>query len=223
MLKRYWLLTVFIFCFGIALGFFGHMYWGAILQLQPGVNQPAEKENATKVDAMKADSSKYALPDPTIKGHDAGIGSLNTGEAESSGEENQIALSRTERDQIISDYKQALGILFDAWKVKDMPNFRSSIAKGYTGEILETHIKKAEKFLPQGIGLYVSEVTFDHVAVESADAYSATVDAIYRYTVRDYDLDEQYPHGEEFKHFVHVRANLIKIDSRWLITGETVI
>lgn len=221
MLKRYWFLTVLIFFLGIALGFFGHMYWGSAFQ--PGVNQPAEKENATKVDAMKADLSNYPLPDPTITGNDAGIGSLVGGSTDTGDGQNQITLSRTEQDKLISDYKQALGILFDAWKVKDMPAFRTTIAAAYTGEIMDHHIQKAEKFIPKGIGLYVSEVSFDDVDIESADKYSATVNAIYRYTVRDYDLDEEYPIGEEFKHFVHVRANLVKIDSRWMITGETVI
>jgi hypothetical protein len=220
MRKRYWFLTVLVFCLGIALGVFGHMYWGAAFQ--PGVNQPEEKENATKVDAIKA-NSQYALPDPTIKGHDAGIGSLNPEDEDGNTDENQIAISKTEQDKIISDYKQSLGLLFDAWKAKDMPAFRSVIAGAYTGEIMENHVKKAEKYLPQGVGLYISDVSFDDVDIESADKYSATVNAIYRYTVRDYDLDEEYPFGEEVSHFVHVRANLIKMDSRWMITGETVI
>jgi len=221
MRKRYWFLTVLIFFLGIALGFFGHMYWGSAFQ--PGVNQPAEKENATKVDALKADLSKYPLPDPTVKGNDAGIGSLTAGSTDTGDGRSQVTLTRTEQDKLISDYKQALGILFDAWKAKDMPTFRTTIAAAYTGEIMDHHIRKAEKFIPKGIGQYVTEVSFDDVDIESADKYSATVNAIYRYTVRDYDLDEEYPIGEEFKHFVHVRANLVRIDSRWLITGETVI
>jgi hypothetical protein len=218
MRKRYWLLTVLIFCLGIALGVFGHMYWGAALQ--PGTNQPTEKENATKVDVQKTDIPKYVLPDPTIKGHDAGIGSFLEQAVK---KQERITLSALEQEQIISDYKQALGILFDAWKVKDLPTFRSSIAGAYTGEIMENHIRKAEKFLPRGIGLHVSEVNFDNLDIESADKYSATINAIYRYTVQDYDLDEEYPFGDEIQHFVHVRANLVKIDTRWMITGETVI
>jgi hypothetical protein len=218
MRKTYWLLTVLIFCLGIALGVFGHMYWGTALQ--PGANQPTEKENATKVDVQKTDISKYVLPDPAITGHDAGISSFLE---QAGGGQEQISLSAPEQEKIISDYKQALGILFDAWKVKDMPTFRSSIASAYTGELMESHIRKAEKFLPRGVGLHVSEVSFDNIDIESVDKYSATVNAIYRYTVRDYDLDEEYPFGDEFQYFVHVRANLIKIDTRWMITGETVI
>ncbi len=220
MRKTYWLLTILIFCLGIALGFVGHMYLGS--SIQPGVNQP-EKENAAKVNAMKADIPKYELPDPNIKGHDAGIGSLTGDNSVSDQDKNSIAISITEQDRIVSDYKQALGILFDAWKVKDMPTFRSTIGSAYTGEIMESHIRKAEKYISKGIGLYVSDVSFDDVDIESADKYSATVNAIYRYTVSDFDLDEEYPVGEKFEHFVHVRANLVKIDSKWMITGETVI
>lgn len=218
MRKRYWFLTVLIFFLGITIGVFGHMYWGTALQ--PGVNQPGEKENATKVDAQQTDTPKYTLPDPSITGHDAGIGTLLEQEKI---EKEQIAVSAAEQEKIIADYKQALGILFDAWKSKDMPAFRASIGNAYTGAIMDSHIKKAEKYLPRGIGLYVSKVSFDDVDIESADKYSATVNAIYRYTVQDYDLDEEFPVGEEYNHFVHVRANLVKIDSRWMITGETVI
>jgi len=194
MRKTYWLLTVLVFCLGVVLGVFGHMYYGTALQ--PGVNQP-EKENATKVDAPKTDTpvidiSKYPLPDPTIIGNDAGIGSIDLTD-QGGDQKEQITLSKTEQEKIISDYKQALGILFDAWKVKDLPTFRTTIASAYTGEIMESHIKKAEAFLPKGIGIYVKEVTFDDVDIESADKYSATVNAIYRYTVKDYDIDEQYP------------------------------
>lgn len=220
MRKTYWLLTAFIFCAGVLLGVVGHMYYGTVLQ--PGADQPSVKENATKVDSSAIDISKYPLPDPTIKGNDAGIGSVDLSDPKG-GRSEEITLSGTEQEKIVSDYKQALGILFDAWKVKDLPTFRTTLAKAYTGEIMESHIQKAEKFLPKGIGLYVTEVNFDNVNIESADKYSATVNAIYRYTVRDYDLDEKYPFGEEFSHFVHVRANLVKIDSHWMITGETVI
>lgn len=217
MRKRYWLLTVLVFCLGIAVGVFGHIYWGTI---QPGVNQPTEKENATKVDALKANLPGDVEIDLSVSGHDAGIESLLQQERD---DQEKITLSQSEQEKLISDYKQALGILFDAWKSKDMPTFRSLLANAYTGDILENHIKKAEKFLPRGIGLYISKVSFDDVDIESADKHSATVNAIYRYTVQDYDLDEEYPYGEEYDHFVHVRANLVKIDSRWLITGETVI
>lgn len=217
MRKRYWLLTVLVFCLGIAVGVFGHIYWGTI---QPGVNQPTEKENATKVDALKANLPGDVEIDLSVSGHDAGIDSILQ-QNDQAGE--QITLSPTEQEKLIADYKQALGILFDAWKAKNMPTFRSIVASAYTGDILENHIQKAEKYLPRGIGLYVSQVTFDDVDIESADKHSATVNAIYRYTVQDYDLDEEYPYGEEHSHFVHVRADLVKIDSRWLITGETVI
>lgn len=218
--KKYWLLTVLIFCLGIALGVFGHMYWG--VAFQPGANQPAKIDNATKVDAMKADNPQYTLPDPGITGHDSGISSM-IGEYAKDPKQGKIGLSEVEQENIIKDYKQSLGILFDAWKVKDMPSFRSTIASAYTGPIMESHIQKAEKYIPEGVGLYISDVSFDDVDIESADKYSATVNAIYRYTVQDYDLDEEFPFGEQFNHFVHVRANLVKIDSRWMITGETVI
>ncbi|NLI92276.1 MAG: hypothetical protein GX434_08755 [Peptococcaceae bacterium] len=222
MRKTYWLLTILIFCLGIVLGVFGHMYWGTAFP-QPGINQPAEKDNATKVGAMSGTDSGNALLDSSGNSSDVSIGNLKRQESEKDQSGTQVALTKTEQDKVISDYKQALGILFDAWKAKDISAFRSKIAVAYTGEIMENHIRKAEKFIPKGIGLEVSEIKFDHVEIESADKYSATINAIYRYTSRDYDLDEEYPVGEQFNHFVHVRANLVRIDSSWLITGETVL
>lgn len=221
MRKTYWIATILVFIWGIALGIVGTIFFGPNFGL--GVDtQP--KNNAAKVEAPL---------DLSSPGEDVGIGDfLRDGEQgytseqpEQNQEENYSdgELTAAEKEQIISDYKQSLGILFDAWKAKDMPAFRSVLANGYTGELLEKHIAKAEKFIPKGIGLYVEDVVFDEVAVESADKSSATVSAIYRYSVRDYDLDEQYPVGEKFEHFVHVRADLVKINSRWLITGETLI
>jgi len=194
MRKFYWLLTSLIFCLGIAVGVLGYSSWGYLLKSDTGIT-------TTGVTA-----SDLAYPGD-----------------EQTGEEIRTALTQTEQDRIISDYKQAIGILFDSWKVNDIAVFRTTLANAYTGEIMESHVKKAEKYLPQGIGLYVSEIIFDSVTVESADNYSATVDAIYRYTAQDYDLDEAYPYGEKTSHFVHVRANLVKVDSRWMITSETVI
>lgn len=210
MRKIHWLITISFFFLGILVGIAGYIFWGS--EIWPGVNNPEIKGNAAKVD-----STKYGLPDPSIKGHDLGLGNLIESQDENS------ELTKIEQDKIISDYKQAVGILFDAWKARDISAFRSIIANAYTGELMESHIRKAQEYIPQGIGLYVTEVSFDDVVIESADKHSATVKAVYRYTVRDYDLDEQYPFGEEHKHFVNVRANLIKIDSRWLITGETIL
>jgi predicted lipid-binding transport protein (Tim44 family) len=223
MRKRYWLLTILIFCLGIAFGVFGHMYWGTAFH-PSGVNQPAEKENAAKVGIMDGTAPPSSLlPDASAGSSDASISDLNKENTGQNQEETQITLSKTEQDKVVADYKQALGTLFDAWKAKDMDTFRAKIASAYTGEIMENHIKQAEKFIPEGMGLTVSDIKFDYVAIESADQYSATVNAIYRYTARDYDLNEEDPVGEAFNHFVHVRANLVKIDSRWLITGETAI
>lgn len=220
--KIYWLVTAFVFIWGIITGIIGYIFLGPALG---HITYPTEKENAAKVE------NQYTLPDSDVFDQDAGIGMRGAEDNEeqpdsqdsSGNKSDEGSISPAEKEKIIADYKQALGILFDAWKAKDMPTFRTMIANAYTGDLLEKHIERAQKFIPRGIGLYVTEVAFDEVKVESADKSSATVNAIYRYTVRDFDLDEQYPVGEEFQHFVHVRANLVKINSRWFITGETVI
>ena len=125
--------------------------------------------------------------------------------------------------QIVADYKQDIGIFFGAWKSADMDTFRLKLAKAYTGELFEKHARRAEKFLVQGIGLDVTQITFDQVAVEGADANTATLRADYRYKARDYSLADRASFGEEHEQTVQVRVNLLKQNSRWMITGENSI
>jgi hypothetical protein len=122
--------------------------------------------------------------------------------------------------KIIADYKQDVGIFFDAWKCPDMPGFRVKLASGYTGEILERHAKRAEPYFSQGIGLDVIKIDFDQIIIEKADKSTATLRADYRYTATDFNLKNASPVGETHEQNVHVRVNLININSRWLITGE---
>lgn len=123
--------------------------------------------------------------------------------------------------QIVADYKQDIGIFFGAWKSADMNTFRLTLAKAYTGELFEKHAQRAEEFLVQGIGIDVTKITFDQVDVESADANTATLRVEYRYRARDYSLADGTPFGEEHEQTVQVRVNLLKQNSRWLITGES--
>ena len=125
--------------------------------------------------------------------------------------------------QIVADYKQDIGIFFGAWKSADMDTFRLKLAKGYTGALFEKHARRAEEFLVQGIGLDVSQITFDQLHVESSDANTATLRVDYRYKARDYSLTDGASFGEEHEQIVQVRVNLLKQNSRWMITGENSI
>lgn len=136
---------------------------------------------------------------------------------------NPDSISDQEKQQIIADYKQDIGIFFGAWKSADMNAFRLNLAKAYTGELYEKHARRAEEFLAQGIGLDVTQITFDQVDVESAAANTATLRVDYRYKARDYSLAEGTSFGEEHEQTVQVRVNLLKQNSRWLITGESSI
>jgi len=221
MRKLYWFLMPVVFCLGIAAGALGYnyldkYYWPANGQPAQTSAQPGDNQVSPAQNILPGQSDTTGQIDSTGNNGTAG-------ETGSAGDSQANSLDQAEKDKIIADYKQAVGILFDAWKVKDIDSFRTVLARAYTGEIMESHVKKAEKYLKNGVGLYVSKVDFDTVDVQSADKYSATVDAVYRYTVRDYDLDEKYPYGEEINHFVHVRVNLVKLDSKWLITSETVV
>lgn len=126
-------------------------------------------------------------------------------------------------ETIVADYKQDIGIFFDAWKSSDMTEFRQKLSKAYTGDLLEKHARRAENYLLQGIGLDVSQITFDRVDVESAGANSATLRVDYRYTASDYSLLDSAPIGDSHEQNVHARVNLIKQNSRWVITGESTV
>lgn len=125
--------------------------------------------------------------------------------------------------QVITDYKQNIGIFFGAWKSTDMASFRLKLAKAYTGDLFEKHARRAEEYLVQGIGLDVSQIVFDQVDVESVSENAATLRVDYRYTARDYNLTDGAPVGEEHEQIVQVRVNLVKQNSRWVITGESSI
>ncbi|HZK83237.1 MAG TPA: hypothetical protein VFC58_00875 [Desulfosporosinus sp.] len=136
---------------------------------------------------------------------------------------NADLISSQIEQQIVSDYKQDIGIFFGAWKSADMDTFRLKLAKAYTGEIFEKHARRAEQFLALGIGLDVTQITFDEVDVESADLNTATLRVDYRYKARDYNLADGTNLGEEHEQTVQVRVNLLKQNSRWIITGENSI
>ncbi|MHB8073905.1 hypothetical protein [Desulfosporosinus fructosivorans] len=125
--------------------------------------------------------------------------------------------------QIVADYKQDIGIFFGAWKSADINTFRLKLAKAYTGELLEKHARRAEEFLAQGVGLNVTQITFDQIDLESADANTATLRVDYRYKARDYNLADGTSIGEDHEQIVQVRVNLLKQNTRWLITGENSI
>ncbi|EHQ92016.1 hypothetical protein [Desulfosporosinus youngiae] len=125
--------------------------------------------------------------------------------------------------QIITDYKQNIGTFFGAWKSTDIAAFRTKLAKAYTGDLFEKHARRAEEYLVQGIGLDVSQIVFDQVDVESVSDNAATLRVDYRYTARDYNLTDGAPVGEAHEQIVQVRVNLIKQNSRWVITGESTI
>ncbi|MDR3539683.1 MAG: hypothetical protein P4L69_01740 [Desulfosporosinus sp.] len=162
------------------------------------------------------------VPSPDSVSNQAGQQNdpLNLGQ---NGDNKDAATLSTLKQQIITDYKQDVGIFFDAWKSVDMDTFRSKLAKAYTGELFEKHARRAEGYLVQGLGLDVSQITFDRVDVENADANTATLRVDYRYTARDYNLADATPVGEEHEQNVHVHVNLLKQNSHWMITGESVI
>ncbi|MFA6808053.1 MAG: hypothetical protein WCR27_03580, partial [Eubacteriales bacterium] len=180
MRKVYWVATAFVFIIGILIGATGYIFLGSSFGL--GVEQSAEKNNAAKVQVPF-----YIVSDIQENGTDVGIGkileeqnnenSLLGNDSVQGAEENsnvidetqQSELTEMEKERIVGDYKQCLGILFDAWKSKDISSFRIVAAEAYTGDLLEKHVQKAQRYIPTGIGLYVDNIQFDEVSVESGN------------------------------------------------------
>lgn len=164
-----------------------------------------------------------------VDGSTETLPSLNTVQEDLSGSNSALysanpdLILNQEEQQIVADYKQDIGIFFSAWKSADMNTFRLKLGKAYTGELFEKHARRAEEFLVQGIGLNVTQITFDQVDVESADANTATLRVDYRYKARDYSLVDGASFGEEHEQTVQVRVNLLKQNSHWMITGESSI
>lgn len=210
MRKAYLIKMTVSFMLGVTMGIGGHIIWG--LYQMPNVENDSTKTNAVKVE------SNYTPPTTEETDQESPVQSGESSQNNISG-----SILETDRQKIISDYKLALGILFEAWKAPDMASFRTKISSAYTGDILEKHCVKAEQFISKGVGLYVTKVTFDDVKIESADNNSATLTASYRYSVRDYNLTEKQPEGKELNHLIKLRVNLVKINSQWMITGETII
>ena len=152
---------------------------------------------------------------------DSAVNNLNEPEKDdtSSSQKGESLLAQ----QVITDYKQNIGIFFGAWKSTDMATFRQKLAKAYTGDLFEKHARRAEEYLVQSIGIDVSEINFDQVDVESLGENTATLRVDYRYTARDYNLTDGTAVGEEHEQIVQVRVNLVKQNNRWLITGESTI
>ena len=134
----------------------------------------------------------------------------------------EATLTQAEQ-QIVADYKQDIGLFFGAWKSADSTTFRVKLAKAYTGELFEKHAKRAEEYLAQGVGLDVTQITFDEVKVDSSDTNTATLQVNYSYKARDYSLADGAAFGDEHEQTVKVRVNLLKQNSRWIITGENTI
>jgi hypothetical protein len=209
MRKRKWIVALITIILGITVGMLGF----SVANPTYTVSLISKLLGKTNVQTLATDT-QY----PESNGQETREG--NWPETETN-DKQDIEIPQQLSQQIITDYKQDVGVFFDAWKCTDMLGFRSKLASGYTGEILEKHAKRAETYLSQGIGLDVIKVDFDQVTIEKADKSTATLRADYRYTAADYSHENASSIGEAHEQNVHVRVNLININSRWLITGES--
>ncbi|MCL1917957.1 MAG: hypothetical protein FWG14_06525 [Peptococcaceae bacterium] len=132
-------------------------------------------------------------------------------------------LTEVEQAKVVDDYKMSLALLFEAWRSPDMQVFEKKIIGGYTGDLRDRHLDRAQAYISNGKGLYVDDLKFNLVMIESATSAAATIVASYTYTARDFDLNKTQAYGSKVDHQVHVRAELVKVGDRWLISGETAI
>ncbi|MDD2233812.1 MAG: hypothetical protein PHZ11_03350 [Desulfitobacteriaceae bacterium] len=209
MRKRKWLVGLITIILGITVGMLGFSfanptYTGSLIAKLVG-------KNNVQTLAANTESTEHSSQE-TSESNLSGTETNNQQDTE---------ISQQLRQKIIADYKQDVGIFFDAWKCPDLPGFRVKLASGYTGEILEKHAGRAEPYFSQGIGLDVIKIDFDQIVIEKADKSTATLRVDYRYTATDFDLKKASPIGEAHEQNVHARVNLINVNSRWLITGES--
>jgi len=134
---------------------------------------------------------------------------------------NEEQIPEALEQEILASYKLNVAKLFEAWQSPDMITFRTQLKEAYTGELFEKHARRAEPYIVQGVGLKVWDIFFEDVKVDTATDSTATLTASYTYTVQDYDIGNDMTMGQSAQHQVNVRVNMVKIDSRWLITGET--
>jgi hypothetical protein len=156
-----------------------------------------------------------------MKGSPALVNAGSTTGAPVGGADNNAAVSPELAQAVMADYKQDVGIFFEAWKTLDMEGFRNKIAKAYTGPLIERHSQQAKEYITAGVGMEVSQIHFIQITVEKADAMTATLQAEYRYTGQDYLLAAGEVTGEKHEQRVNIRVNLVKLEERWLIAGET--
>ncbi|MCL1791157.1 MAG: hypothetical protein FWG40_07350 [Peptococcaceae bacterium] len=132
-------------------------------------------------------------------------------------------LTQVEQAKIVDDYKVSLAMLFEAWRAPEMKTFEAKIQNAYLGEIKDRHLDRAQTYISNGKGLYIDDLKFDFVQIESADTSLATITARYSYTARDFDLEKTQAYGQKITHEVQVRAILSKVGDRWVIIAETAI
>lgn len=224
MLKKHWFIAAIALAGGIMLGTLGVVLIENPAQPTALLTLLQGKDSSIKVVAQNdntkglKDNESGQKPDTqdvnSQKGTDDTLGSAggnHTGETGS----DPVA------EEIIADYKQNIGTLFDAWKTTDSSAFQEKLTKAYTGDLLNKHVERAKPYIDQGLGMNVSSVTFDKVTVENYSGGTATLQADYFYRTNDYNTLEQKDLGEMQEQTVHVRVNLIKINAHWYITGET--
>jgi hypothetical protein len=238
MLKKNWLISSIALGIGMVIGGFGYAlastpvdgdsrlvsFWNKEAQPVTGTMQNSE-ENSDLTSEMSPDLQYPTDPlnplDPGYPGSASGEGELTESEVATGTPPQNNAVADELAQKIVADYKQDIGLFFEAWKSPEMVSFRSKLAKAYKGDLYEKHARQAENFIVQGVGLEVSGIRFERVNVESATNTAATLTAQYSYVAQDYSIGEQAPVGEKTEHTVNVRVNLIKENSRWMITGET--
>ena len=247
MRKRQWLIVTLALSFGVILGMSTLVLATdpsapAVLLARVGLINGAAAKTPSSGATASADTNRTS---PAAAGVLPGSDQANSGQGSSAGADagpadagqatgvqadsapgsagGAAVVPASVAEAVVTDYKRDIGSLFDAWKSPDMQTFRSKLAEGYAGDLFERHARRAEEYLTQGVGLYVSALGFDQVIVEKADAVTATLRADYHYTAQDYSLAEATPFGEKTEHQVHVRVNLVKMNQHWLIVGETLL
>ncbi|MDR3270561.1 MAG: hypothetical protein LBT32_03475 [Peptococcaceae bacterium] len=208
--RKHWLITMGALCAGFLIG----------------VSSLAVASSSMRADVLaKLGWNEHISQIPLhqgASGHSDGSVEVSAGVTAEVEPNEELLLAHLEQE-IIADYKRDVGMFFEAWKSAVVTDRRKKVTQAYIGPLLEKHFRQIEEYVSAGLGMEVSQIDFTKINVEKADAVTATLLAEYSYVGQDVSLGEDVWVGEKYEQFVKLRVNMIHVEDRWLISGETLV
>jgi hypothetical protein len=125
------------------------------------------------------------------------------------------------QQQVIDDFKENMMGMFRAWRAADINEFRSILALGFSGDLLEAKVKEAEECIGESEGAEVNPVNFTQVKLVKLEENKAIVEAEINYSGYEYN-NAKHTRGEAFSPVtLYNQYTLESKNNHWYINGET--